>query len=296
MKKAILFLLAAITISTANAQNNFGTSTLDGYEHIFGADPDFPWTKPVLSYNWNPTYYRFYVDSIQFTNSILKTSLTSSYSILSVNDNGWVTRTPYTAFTIPLSQTTGRSSTLIPEGTNLYYTDARARAAISITTLTANAASYNSSTGVINVPPAPGTNNFTSYSDGTVYNLTTTPARLDFGTTDPVVTLTTAGTYEITSNVRIDYSGLTNDAANTVTVKLRRTNNTAADLTNATGDFIVPPVTLLTATGGDCDVNRIIYTTSNNNDVIELWGSRSGSISVGNIQAGNAWIVATRIY
>lgn len=143
---------------------------------------------------------------------------------------------------------------------------------------------------------APGLNNATSYSAGTAYNLTTTPAKLDFGTTDPSITITTPGTYSIRSNVRIDYSGLTNLAANTVTVKLRRTNNTAADLTNATGDFIVPPVTLLTATGGDCDVAEVIYTTSNSNDIIELWGSRSGSISVGNIQAGSAWIVAVRLY
>jgi hypothetical protein len=40
----------------------------------------------------------------------------------------------------------------------------------------------------------------------------------------------------------------------------------------------------------------ITYTTSNNNDVIEMWASRSASISVGQIQAGSAWIVAVRIY
>jgi hypothetical protein len=143
---------------------------------------------------------------------------------------------------------------------------------------------------------SPGSDNAKAYSSGTVYNITTTSAKVDFGTTDPSITITSAGTYLIMSNIRVDYSGLTNVAANTVTAKLRRTNNTAADITNATGDFIVPPVTLLTSTGGDCDVNTVIYTTSNNNDTIELWASRSGSISVGNIQAGNAWIVAIRIY
>lgn len=146
---------------------------------------------------------------------------------------------------------------------------------------------------------APGTNYYTSYSAGTGYNITTTPAKIDFtggGSVDPSITLGAAGTYVITSNVRIDYNGLTNVAANTVTVKLRRINNTAADLADATGGFTVPPVTLLTSTGGDCDVNTVIYTTANNNDVIELWASRSASISVGNIVAGNAWIVAHRIY
>lgn len=143
---------------------------------------------------------------------------------------------------------------------------------------------------------SPGLNNAVAYSAGAVYNITTTSQRLDFGTTDPVITIPAAGTYLIMSNVRVDYSGLTNLAANTVNIKLRRTNNTAADLTNATGDFVVPAVTLLTATGGDCDVNAILYTTTNNNDVIEVWGSRSASISVGNIQAGNAWIMALRVY
>lgn len=146
---------------------------------------------------------------------------------------------------------------------------------------------------------APGTNYYTSYSAGTGYNITTTSAKIDFtggGSNDPSITLGAAGTYVITSNVRIDYNGLTNLAANTVTVKLRRINNTAADLADATGGFTVPPVTLLTSTGGDCDVNTVIYTTANNNDVIELWASRSASISVGNIVAGNAWIVAHRIY
>jgi hypothetical protein len=45
------------------------------------------------------------------------------------------------------------STTNISEGTNLYYTDARARGAISLTTTGNNGAStYNSTTGVLNVP------------------------------------------------------------------------------------------------------------------------------------------------
>lgn len=150
--------------------------------------------------------------------------------------------------------------------------------------------------GDIALPTAVGTNKVASYSSGTAYNMTTTPAKITFGSNSPSVTLPTAGTYVIMSNVRIDYAGLTNLAANTVTIKLRRINNTATDLSDAAGDFVVPPVTLLTSTGGDCDVSTVFYTTTNNNDIIEIWGSRSGSVSVGNIQAGNAWIVAYRIY
>jgi hypothetical protein len=77
--------------------------------------------------------------------------------------------------------------------------------------------------------------------------------------------------------------------------KIRRTNNTAADLANASTSFNVPVVTLLTQTGGDADVPAILYTTANNNDVLELWGNR-GAITVGSIQITNGYIMAIRIY
>lgn len=40
----------------------------------------------------------------------------------------------------------------IPEGSNLYYTDIRARNAISLTTTGSGAATYNSTTGILNIP------------------------------------------------------------------------------------------------------------------------------------------------
>lgn len=45
------------------------------------------------------------------------------------------------------------NTTVVPEGTNLYYTDARSRSSISLTTTgTSGAATYSSSTGVLNIP------------------------------------------------------------------------------------------------------------------------------------------------
>jgi hypothetical protein len=45
------------------------------------------------------------------------------------------------------------NTSVVPEGTNLYFTNARARSAISLTTSgTSGAATYNSGTGVLNVP------------------------------------------------------------------------------------------------------------------------------------------------
>lgn len=142
---------------------------------------------------------------------------------------------------------------------------------------------------------SPGTNNATAYSSGTVYTLTTTSAKVDFGTTDPQITIPAAGTYLILTNLKIEYAGLTT-ALNSCSFKLRRTNNTATDLTNATTTFNVPVLTLATGTGGDVDIAAIIYTTSNSNDVIELWGNRSGGLTVGSINVGEASIVAIRIF
>lgn len=133
------------------------------------------------------------------------------------------------------------------------------------------------------------------YSSGTTYTLTTSTAKIDFGTTDPSITIPAAGTYLILANLKIEYSGLTT-ALNACSFKLRRTNNTAADLTNAVTSFNVPAVTLLTGTGGDVDIPSIIYTTSNSDDVIELWGNRSAGLTLGAINVGEASIVAIRLY
>ena len=77
------------------------------------------------------------------------------------------------------------NTTAVPEGTNLYYTDIRARSAITLTTTgTSGAATYNNLTGVLNVPQYPGTN-------GTVTSIATT-APLTGGT------ITTSGTLGIT--------------------------------------------------------------------------------------------------
>lgn len=138
-------------------------------------------------------------------------------------------------------------------------------------------------------------NTFTAYSSGTAYTLTTSSSKVDFGTNDPTITITSPGTYLITTNVRLEYSGLTT-ALNACTLKLRRTNNTASDLSNASTVFNVPTVTLLTGTGGDCDIPAIIYTTSNSNDVIEMWGNRSGGLTVGSILVGEASITAIKLY
>lgn len=140
----------------------------------------------------------------------------------------------------------------------------------------------------------PGVNTFAAYSAGTAYTITTSMAKVDFGTTDPEITITTAGKYEIKANIKIQYSGLTTLAVTTLNFKLRRTNNTASDLPDALTSFTVPVLTLASQTGGDCDFPVTFYTTLNANDVIEMQAQR-GAISVGTITVGEASITATRI-
>lgn len=146
------------------------------------------------------------------------------------------------------------------------------------------------------LPSSPTSTYFASYSAGTPYNLTTTSSKITFGTTSPQITLTSPGTYSIRTNVLVGYTGLVSVGTRTLNVKLRRTNNTASDLTNASTDFVTPAASVaLTSSAGDVDVPEIFYTTSNSNDVIELWGSISAAISLGNIQAQQASITVTKI-
>jgi hypothetical protein len=145
-------------------------------------------------------------------------------------------------------------------------------------------------------PAEAGVNSQAGYGTGTAYSLTTTSAKVTMGTSSPEVTLPTAGTYMIISNLNLQYAGLTTVGAATANVKLRRTNNTAGDLTNATADFEGQIATLLTGPAGDIDIKGVLYTTSTAGDVIEMWGSRGNNITLGALNVSQAWIIAVRIY
>lgn len=71
------------------------------------------------------------------------------------------------------------NTTVVPEGTNQYFTDARARTAVSLTTTgTSGAATYNTSTGVLNIPvytsASANFNNAPGRSLNTSYQISTT--------------------------------------------------------------------------------------------------------------------------
>lgn len=133
-----------------------------------------------------------------------------------------------------------------------------------------------------------------TYAAGTVYSFTNAAALLDFGTTDPSITVVTTGTYLILANVGLKYTAATFAANQTLTVKLRRTNNTAADLTGGSRAITLGIVTLLTAVIETVQLPPVIYAATAG-DIIQLYGLVSVAPGAGTVDATSAEIVAVRI-
>lgn len=137
---------------------------------------------------------------------------------------------------------------------------------------------------------------FTSYAAGTAYSLTATAAQVVFGTTSPAITLTSAGTYLILSRAKVDYNAATFAAVRTATMKLRRTNNTAADVSGASTTVATQILTLLTFTAASAVLPPVFYTTTNTDDVIQMYGSISVLPTAGTMDVTSAEIVAVKLY
>lgn len=133
-----------------------------------------------------------------------------------------------------------------------------------------------------------------SYAAGTAYPLTSTPALLNFGTTDPVITIPLSGTYRLDANVGLKYNGATFVANQTATVKLRKTSGSAADVSNASRTITLSIITTVTS-GVETVQIPPVYFTANPGDVIQLFGSVSVAPSAGSVDAVSAEIIAQRI-
>lgn len=121
----------------------------------------------------------------------------------------------------------------------------------------------------------------TAYGAGTAYSLTNTAAAIDLGTTDPTIVLGTAGTYLVSGQVNLAYNGAT-VAAETATLKVRRTNNTAADA-SAVVVIDLPVATTLTHTYGIVSIPPFVYTTANTDDSLSIFGNVSAALGAGTI-------------
>lgn len=135
----------------------------------------------------------------------------------------------------------------------------------------------------------------TVYASGSNYTMTNSSAAVDFSGIDPVVTLTEPGTYMIFARVRADYVGATFLASRTASFKLRRTNNTAADITNSSTSFRTNVITALTSTAQVLDLPVATYTTTNSNDIITIYADVSTLPTLGSFEVSEASIVAMKI-
>lgn len=130
---------------------------------------------------------------------------------------------------------------------------------------------------------------------GTVYTMTDTDALFDFGTTDPSLTISAPGTYFIVATCQVVFNAATFATSRTASAFLRRTTNTPADLTN---DFVCAGGTGVRTTYSGLLDNFVmmgIYTTANNNDILQMWGSVSVLPGAGSLQINTAKITATRL-
>jgi hypothetical protein len=139
-------------------------------------------------------------------------------------------------------------------------------------------------------------NSYSGYLTGTAYTMTGSSAAITGGTTSPAVTLSTAGTYLIQGGFVLEYVAATYAANQTATIKFRRTNNTATDLTNATTTVELRVLTTLTDNAGSGPIPAVIYTATAG-DAISVFGTLSATPSAGSVTANvGTWILATRLY
>ena len=130
-----------------------------------------------------------------------------------------------------------------------------------------------------------------AFGTGTAYTLTATPGILSLGTTIPSIAIPTTGKYILAAWARYDYNGATFAANRTVTTKIRRTNNTATDITGSVRAFLTEIITTKTFTAEGFIVALIPY-TGTIGDVLEVWGSIDVLPTAGSVDAVEASIVA----
>lgn len=136
----------------------------------------------------------------------------------------------------------------------------------------------------------------TAYAAGTAYTLTGSAALLDFGTTDPSIVIDKPGTYLLSARVQVKRNNSTHLADHDITLKLRRTNNTAADVSNATTTYTDEAHNASNESEGCWILPQVTYSTINADDIIQLWGSVTAAGTGGTHDVIEASIVAMRLF
>lgn len=137
-------------------------------------------------------------------------------------------------------------------------------------------------------------NKLSVIASGTAYTLTTSFANVDFGTNDPILTIDSPGTYKLVFVIQTSLVSATT-TTQSVSYKMRRTNNTAADIAGTTfGDPL--PVATTTSMLGPTITLTIDYTTVNSDDAITIQGALSGALGAGTATTSAVTAIAFRLY
>jgi predicted heme/steroid binding protein len=222
---------------------------------------------------WDVAYDRS-LTSAAVTGTITKT-LT-----LNQQDGGTITASWTDYDTAPVTSVFGRtgaviaqsgdySTTLVTEGTNLYFTDSRARSAISLTTTgTSGPATYSNITGVLNIPQYTdqfvGTVTSVGLSAPTGFAVSNSPV-----TSSGTLTLAFASGYSLPTNaVQANWTTAYNDSivsasvTGTATKTLTLNQQDGGTITASWSDIDTAPVTSVFGRLGDILAQSGDYNTS----------------------------------
>ncbi len=164
-------------------------------------------------------------------------------------------------------------------------------------TLTANTGTNKIGPLVDSVDGTTPLNNISqTVASGTAYTLTATSAAVTFGTTSPIVTLPNAGTYWISADIQYSYVGATFAANRQFDEKLRRTNNTPADVTGSAFSEFIPTLTTISDAGPHAHIGPFLYTTALTTDTIQVFADVSVLPTAGSVTVSSCTIVAMRAF
>lgn len=140
---AFVYALTDITHSYVR----WGDNTIDTSEeaYVLFSPTNDPGNRVVMAKMRFDSTFRFYFRDVFFNYLDSTRNAGQPTSLLWLANNGLTRRTPFSSVLFPFSQVTGATTSGITEGTNLYYTNARARLSLTAGT----GIGYNSSTGVI---------------------------------------------------------------------------------------------------------------------------------------------------
>lgn len=134
-----------------------------------------------------------------------------------------------------------------------------------------------------------------SHSSGSAYSLGITSGEYSFGGTSPSITLDPAWSkWRITLTQTLKFNNATYSPSVTVTTKLRRTNNTATDVTNSTRTLDTGVRSSVTETWLTLTTVVDYTVTATGGDIIKPYGHLGGSTPNG-VQVTECSLVAVPV-